>query len=115
MKKSVQFYERSLLAGDNYDINGVDLISFLIYRAVMILHTIFSANLGFELVIRTTSHLIHTQNTVKRFVLLRNRELKQGYDLKLLMTARTSFENLTLHLCNHCSIASIILTNAKQN
>ena len=107
MKKSVQFYERSLHAGDNYDIN--DLISFLIYRAVTILHTIFSANLGFELVIRTTSHLIHTQNTVKRFVLfIRNRELKQGYDLKLLMTARTSFENLTLHLCNHCSIASII-------
>ena len=99
MKKCVQFYERSLHAGDNYDIN--DWISFLIYRAVMILHTIFSANLGFELVIRTTSHLIHTQNTVKRFVLLRNRELKQGYDLKLLMTARTSFENLTLHHCNH--------------
>ena len=56
-----------------------DLTSFLIYRAVMILHTIFSANLGFELVIRTTSHLIHTQNTVKRFVLfIRNRELKEA-------------------------------------
>ena len=62
-----------------FDIN--DLISFLIYRAVMILHTIFSANLGFELVIRTTSHLIHTQNIVKRFVLLRNTSFKQGCDL----------------------------------
>lgn len=54
---------------------------FLFYRAVMILHTIFSANLGFELVIRTTSHLIHTQNIVKRFVLLQNTSFKQGCDL----------------------------------